>query len=111
MFALTNYGLLPQAVGVLLAIVVLFLKDPAEFDLQNPVASNLAAFLDPNATPKWLSSLGSSIDLFSLWSLLLLATGISVAARKLSWAKCLTWVALSWGVWLGAKAGWTWIWS
>jgi hypothetical protein len=40
MFALTNYGLLPQAVGVLLAIVVLFLKDPAEFDLQNPVASN-----------------------------------------------------------------------
>lgn len=58
------YALLPQAFGILLALVVLFLKDPAEFDLRNPVASNLAVFLDPDTTARWVLGLAGSLDVF-----------------------------------------------
>ena len=107
----TSYSMLPQAVGGLLALLLLFIKEPADFDLQNPLASNLGAFLDPNAVPAWLVSLGSSLDVFVFWSLLLLATGLAAAARKLSWSKALTWVVAPWAVWLVVKVGWAWIWS
>lgn len=110
-FSITCYACLPFALHTILALVVLFLQDPADFDLQNPVASNLGAFLDPSSSPRWLVSLGSSIDLFTIWTLLLLATGFSVAVRKLSWSKAFTWVAATWGVWLVVKTGWVWIWS
>lgn len=105
------YALLPQAFGILLAIVVLFLKDPAEFDLRNPVASNLAVFLDPDTTARWVLGLAGSLDVFVIWTLLLLATGFSVAARKLSWSRAFTWVVATWVLWLVVKCGWIWIWS
>jgi len=110
-YAVVCYGCLPQAVGGLLAIVVMFLKDPADFDLQNPVATNLAAFLDPSATPKWLQALGGSLDLFSFWTLLLLATGFAAAGRKISWSKACTWVVASWVLWVAVKTGGAWIFS
>jgi hypothetical protein len=109
--AVTSYSMLPQAVGGVLALVLLFIKDPADFDLQNPVASNIGAFLDPNTVPAWLVGLGASLDLFVFWSLLLLATGLAAAGRKLAWSKALTWVVATWVVWLVVKVGWVWIWS
>lgn len=110
-YALTCYSVLPFAVSTVLAIVLLFLTNPAEFDLRNPIASNVGAFLDPGTSPAWLVSLGSSIDAFSVWALLLLATGFSTAARRLAWSKAFTWVVATWVVWLVVKGGWTWIWS
>ena len=110
-WGVTCYAFLPQVFGILLAIAVLFLKDPADFDLRNPVASNLAAFLDPSTTPAWLFGLAASLDIFVVWVLLLLATGFSAAARKLSWWRSLTWVTASWIVWVAVKCGWIWIWS
>lgn len=110
-FSVACYGFLPGAVAGVLALAVMFIKDPAEFDLQNPVASNLGAFLDPSTAPKWLLGLASSLDLFIVWMLLLLATGFSAAARKISWSKALTWVVATWVLWLVVKTGWTWIWS
>lgn len=110
-YAVVCYGNLPHALGGLLAGAVMFLKDPADFDLENPVASNLGAFLDPNTTPKWLVSAASSFDLFSLWVLLLLATGFAAAARKISWSKSFTWVVITWGLWVLVKSGATWIFS
>lgn len=110
-FALTCYSLLPFTVNTVVAIVLMFLKDPADFDIQNPVASNLGAFLDPNTVPAWLVSVGGSIDAFSIWVLLLLATAFSAGARKLTWGKALTWVVAAWVVWLVVKGAWAWIWS
>lgn len=109
-FAVTCYALLPYALATLLAFVLLFVKSPADFDLQNPVASNIAAFLDPNTTPAWLLSVGKSVDLFTVWVLVLLATGFSAAARKLDWSKALSWVVTAWAVWLVVKGVWTWVW-
>lgn len=108
---ITSYSMLPQAVAGVLALVLLFIKDAADYDLQNPVASNIGAFLDPNTAPAWLVSLGSSIDIFAFWSLLLLATGLAAAARKLPWSKALTWVVTPWLLWLVVKVGWVWLWT
>src|SRR3990170_3173731 len=110
-YAVVCYGNLPNALGGLLAVVVMFIKDPADFDLQNPVASNLGAFLDPTTTPKWLVSAGASVDLFSVWCLLLLGTGFAAAARKISWSKSFTWVVITWVLWVVVKSGATWIFS
>jgi hypothetical protein len=110
-YAVVCYGNLPHGLGAVLALVVMFIKDPADFDLQNPVASNLGAFLDPTTTPKWLVSAAGSVDLFSAWVVLLLATGFAAAARKISWSKSFTWVVITWLLWVVVKSGASWIFS
>lgn len=110
-FDVTCYSMLPLVLPGLLALVLLFIKDPADFDLQNPVASNLGAFLDPSAVPAWLLSVARSADLFVIWVLLVLATGFSSAARRLAWAKAFRMVLVTWVVWLVVKGVWSWIWS
>lgn len=44
-------------------------------DLDNPLAANVGAIL-PDDSAKWLMALGKSIDLFSFWTLILLAIGV-----------------------------------
>jgi hypothetical protein len=43
-----------------------------------------------------VKSLCGSLDLFTIWSIVLLAIGFSVAARKLSFTKVLTAIAIPW---------------
>ncbi len=107
----TAYSMLPFVLAGVLALVMLFIKDPADYDLQNPLMSNLGAFLSPDSAPAWLISLGRSIDIFNIWSVLLLATGLTAAARKMAWAKAFTWVVVTWVLYLVVKVGWVWIWS
>ncbi len=102
-FGITCYASLTGVVGTALAILMMFLKQPEDFDLRNPTAFNIGAYLDPQATPKWLMSLGTSIDLFSLWTILLLAVGLSVASRGISFGKALAWVVAPWLLWVLVK--------
>ncbi|MCX6622934.1 MAG: Yip1 family protein, partial [Acidobacteria bacterium] len=81
-FAVTWYAMMPSVISSILAIVVMFLKDPADFDMRNPLAFNLGAFLDKEATSKFLHSLATSIDLFSIWMIVLLGIGYAVASKK-----------------------------
>ncbi len=105
-FGVTCYSYLTGVIAVALSILVMHLKDPDDFDLQDPLGAHLGALLDPQAAPKWLVSLASSLDLFTIWTILLLATGLSVAAKKLSWGKSLAGVVAPWFVWVALKAGW-----
>jgi hypothetical protein len=105
-FAIYCYSLIPLIFSSIMSLAVLFLKDPDQFDLQNPTLSNIGAFLDPLTTPKWLFSLAASVDVFTLWTLALVATGLSAAARKISWATSFTWVIGTWLVYVLVKAGW-----
>jgi len=102
-FAVTCYSFLPNVLAALLGILMMFLKHPEDFDLENPTAFNIGAWLDPASTPKGLMAVASSIDLFSIWVILLLALGISSAARKVSYAKALGAVLGLWLVWVGLK--------
>ncbi len=75
------YAFLPLMIYTALSMIVLFLKNPEDFDLQNPLMFNVGAFLGSD-TPAWLQALGRSIDLFSFWVIALLAIGVVAASRK-----------------------------
>ena len=47
MFGITTYAMLPGLISSILAIIVVFVKNPEDFNLQNPLAFNLGAFLEP----------------------------------------------------------------
>jgi hypothetical protein len=89
----------------LLALLIVSVKDPATLDLQNIVASNGAAFISSDA-PRWQISLLGSLDIFSIWFMILLAIGYSTAApKKLSFGKALAWVVAVWLVYVIVKVG------
>ena len=94
MFGITAYAMLPGLISSILAIIVIFIKNPEDFNLQNPLAFNLGAFLEPppNSGKSALQP-GHLHRLFSFWTILLLAVGISVAARKFPFSKALVAVA------------------
>ncbi len=105
-FAISAYAMLPKFIASILLIVVLFLKNPDEFNLQNPLAFNIAAFLTPPpVTGKFVYSLATSFDLFTIWTILLLAVGISVDSRKLPFSKAVVLVAAPWLVWVLVASG------
>ncbi len=54
--------------------------DPDAFNLKNPVATNLGYFL-PMDSPKWLMVLGTSIDVLTIWVLILLTLGCSIEGK------------------------------
>lgn len=105
LFAVTTYASLPDLIVSAATIAVVLLKNPDEFNLENPLAFNVGAYLDPDTTSKALMSIASSIDLFSFWKLGLLATGIAVAARKLSFSTALAGVTIPWLLWVLVKTG------
>jgi hypothetical protein len=105
-FGVTSYALLPMLVSTVLALVVMLLKNPDDFNLRNPLAFNVGAFLDPQSTAKWLVSLGASLDLFSIWVVILLAIGLAAAAPRLSFSKALTGVMTPWLVLVVLKSAW-----
>ena len=107
MFGISAYAMLPGLISSILAIIVIFIKNPEDFNLQNPLAFNLGAFLEPPPnSSKALYSLATSIDLFSFWTILLLALGISVAAKKFPFSKALVAVVVPWVLVVLIKAGW-----
>ncbi len=87
-FAVVTHALVPATiVSTFLFITVLFLKPIGSFDLENPVATNLAVLL-PEDAAKWLVALCKNIDLLELWKLMLLAIGFAaVNPRKLKGAR------------------------
>ena len=78
---IVSHGYVPLMIGNVLFLVVLFLKPEGTLDLNNPVATNLAAFL-PEDAPKWLDALGKNVDIFITWILVLIASGFSAANPK-----------------------------
>jgi hypothetical protein len=98
-FAIVCYAGLPGILKHALAVVVMFLKSPDEFNLVNPLAFNPAAFMDPIGTPKFLYTVAMSLDLFTIWTILLTAVGLKAAAgNRLSFGGALLAVALPWAV-------------
>ena len=106
-FGIVTHAYMPSVIAFLLAILIMYLKSPDQLDVQNLVASNLGAVLSSD-TPRWLVSLGTSIDLFSFWMIALLAVGFSAARpKKITMSKGLTWVVMLWLVYVVIKVGLT----
>ena len=79
--AIVSHAFVPAMLGNLLFLLVFFLKPPGTFDLENPVATNVAVFL-PEGSAKWLEALAKNIDILAIWITLLIAAGFAAANPK-----------------------------
>ena len=104
-YAVVCYSGLPGVLFALLGVVVMFLKKPEDFNVNNPLMFNAGAFMDPQASSKFLYSLATSMDLFSFWMIFLIATGLKAAAgKRLSFAGAMTAVVVPWAIYVFAKS-------
>ena len=77
--AVVFYSWLPLIVYSLLAIVTLLVRSDTEgINPRNMVATNLGYFIDPNAGSKFVYGMASSLDLFSIWVIILLGMGFAI---------------------------------
>jgi Yip1 domain len=105
-FAVVCYSGLPGIIFGLLGMVVMFLKKPEDFNIQNPLMFNVGAFMDPQGGSKFVYSLATSIDLFSFWMIFLIATGLKAAAgKRLSFGGAMTAVIVPWALYVLVKSG------
>ncbi len=103
--AITTHAFMVSLISSSLLILTLFLKPYGTADLDNPLASNLAAIL-PEDSAKWLLALGKACDIFVFWILILLAIGFSaVNPKKLKGAKSFTIAFTLWAVFLVIRVG------
>ena len=81
-YAISMYSALPGILGAILGTVALFAGvNPEGFDINNPVGTNLGYYLDPDTTGKFIRALASSVDLTSIWSIVLVGIGYSCTSK------------------------------
>lgn len=80
-FAVIMYASLPVILKNVLAIVSLIAGASTDsFIIQNPVATNPGYFINPLSS-HFLYSIGSALDIFTIWTLVLTAIGLSCVSK------------------------------
>jgi len=107
--AVTFWAMAPPAIVVtLLAIIFMLVKEPDSLDvidITRNVASNPAVAVDEKASPV-LHSLLARIDLFSLWTIYLLALGFTtVSDGKLTFGRAGIVILTLWGLYVVVRVG------
>ena len=81
-YAIGMYAGLPGIVGAILGTVSLFAGvNPEGFDINNPVGTNLAYYLDPETTGKFVRGMASSLDVLSIWTIVLMGIGFACTSK------------------------------
>lgn len=81
MFAVTMYAGLTLSIKAILGIVSIYAgMDPDSFNLNNYVGTNIGYYLSADA-PKALMALATSLDLFTIWMLVLLTIGCAIVGK------------------------------
>ena len=79
-FAVSWYAGLPKLIKVILAIIALFAgMAPESFNSQNPAGTNIGFYM-PAETSKALLALLTSLDVITIWSMILLSMGLAIVA-------------------------------
>lgn len=105
-FAVTVYGYAPQALAGLISLPILLGRETVSFDeaaAGGILVSSLAA-LAPEDASSMLRALLGSLDLFTIWTVVLLAVGYRVVG-KVSTAVSAGLVILLWLIYIGGKLG------
>ena len=104
-YGIVAHASMPSAIASILIMVTLALRPHGESTPENMLASSLYSFL-PGDAPRWLQSLGGSVELFWIWTMILYALGFSAAnPKKVSFGKGLTFVVSIWVVYVLVKVG------
>ena len=81
-YAIVMYAALPSIIGGILGTISMFAGiNPEGFDINNPVGTNLAYYLDPDTTAKFVRGMASSLDLINIWSIVLLGIGFACTSK------------------------------
>jgi hypothetical protein len=79
--AIVVYASLPGVLRYLLATLTLFAGvSPDGFNVQNPIATNLGALFNATENPV-LYAMGSMVDVFGIWTLVLTAIGFTCVSK------------------------------
>jgi hypothetical protein len=80
-FVVWMFASLPSIVKTLLGVVVIYAGTaPESFNIKNFAPTNIGAFLNPIETNKALYAFATSMDVITIWSLVLTGIGISIVA-------------------------------
>jgi hypothetical protein len=104
--AVTSHALMPAVIGGLLAIPVVLATDHVSAEQLasgSLLQSSLAAFAPEGANPA-VSALLSKIDVFSIWTLVLLVIGFRFSAAVKTGTAAIT-VGILWAVWVLFSVG------
>src|SRR5438445_719727 len=105
-FAITVYAFVPALISSVLAIIILLIKKKGDVDPEHFLAGSLSAYL-PDPSPKWLDMLGQSIELFWIWTLILIAIGFASAnPKKIKPGSAYGIIFGLWAIWVLCKVGW-----
>jgi hypothetical protein len=88
-----------------LMVLILQLKGPGEVDfahINSVVASSLGAILTSlmgdDALPKFVTGLANAVDIFAIWTIVLLAIGYSVVSKKLKTGTAAFWLVTAYAI-------------
>ena len=110
-FAIVAHAGMVGIISTPIFLLVLFLKPYGTIDPDNPVVTNLGALL-PEESARWLVILCKSLDIFTIWILILIAIGFAaVNPRKLKGAKPYTIAFSVWAVFVLIRVAWAFIFS
>ncbi|SEG47516.1 Yip1 domain-containing protein [Bryocella elongata] len=80
-FAVVSFAGLPRALTWVLSMILMAAGVGGDnFDVQNPVGTNLGYYL--SEAPKWMQAGGKFFDVLGLWSLGLLILGMAIISKK-----------------------------
>lgn len=94
--AVSMYAFLPGMIKVFLSMLVIAVGGGEGFTFQNPLKSNLSPLVDPSS--HFLYSMATSIDIFTIWTLVLTGIGYACLTR----VKRGTCIAVVFGWWVVA---------
>lgn len=81
-YAIMMYGWLPGIIGAILGAIALFAgANPEGFDINNPVGTNLAYYLDAETTGKFLRGMASALDVLTIWTIVLIGIGYACTSK------------------------------
>ncbi len=80
MMAMWFYATLPWAIQGILGTVTTWFVDPDSFNLKNFVGTNLGYYMPPD-WPKTLIALGTGLDIFTIWALILMTIGCAIVGN------------------------------
>jgi hypothetical protein len=80
-FAVVAYAGIPRYFIWILSAIMLFAGVGTDnFDIRNPVGTNLGYYLGDSA--QWMKTAGQFFDVFGLWALALVVLGMAIVSRK-----------------------------
>jgi hypothetical protein len=81
-YAIMMYGWLPGLIGALLGTISLFAgANPEGFDINYPVGTNVGYYLDAETTGKFVRAMASSLDVLTIWSIVLIGIGYASTSK------------------------------